>query len=55
MGDDLLVAPMVTKGTARTLQIPPGPWKADDGTTITGPIQKTFDVPLGRLPCFERQ
>ena len=24
MGDDLLVAPMVTKGTARTVQIPPG-------------------------------
>ena len=55
MGDNLLVAPMVTKGTARTVQIPPGTWKADDGNLITGPIQKTFEVPLGRLLYFERQ
>ena len=55
MGDDLLVAPMVTKGTARTVQIPSGKWKADDGTLITGPIQQTFTVPLGRLLYFERQ
>jgi alpha-glucosidase (family GH31 glycosyl hydrolase) len=55
MGDDLLVAPMVTKGTARTVQIPSGKWKADDGTLITGPVQRTFAVPLGRLLYFERQ
>jgi alpha-glucosidase len=55
MGDDLLVAPMVTKGTARTVQIPPGQWQADDGTLLTGPTQKTFAVPLGRLLYFERQ
>ena len=46
MGDDLLVAPMVTKGTARTVQIPHGTWKADDGTPITGPIENTFASPL---------
>ncbi len=55
MGDDLLVAPMVTKGTTRTVQIPSGKWKADDGTLITGPVQKAFDVLLGRLLYFERQ
>ena len=55
MGDDLLVAPMITKGTARTVRIPSGQWKADDGTQITGPVQKTFAVPLGRLLYFERQ
>ena len=55
MGDNLLVAPMVTKGTARTVQIPPGTWKADDGTLITGPVPKTFAAPLGRLLHFERQ
>ena len=55
MGDALLVAPMVTKGAARTVQIPSGKWKADDGTLITGPIQQTFAVPLGRLLYFERQ
>jgi alpha-glucosidase (family GH31 glycosyl hydrolase) len=55
MGDDLLVAPMVTKGAARAVHIPPGTWKADDGALITGPVQKTFSVPLGRLLYFERQ
>ncbi|NQW46310.1 MAG: hypothetical protein HQ464_00925 [Planctomycetes bacterium] len=29
-GDDLLVTPMVTKGTSRSVLIPPGRWKADD-------------------------
>ena len=51
----MLVAPMVANRTARTVQIPPGQWKADDGTRITGPVQKTFAVPLGRLLYFERQ
>ena len=55
MGNDLLVAPMVTNGTSRTVLVPPGKWKADDGTVIVGPAQKTFDVPLGRLLYFERR
>jgi alpha-glucosidase (family GH31 glycosyl hydrolase) len=55
MGDDLLVAPMVTKATARTVLIPPGNWKADDGSVITGPVRQTFDIPLARLLYFERQ
>jgi len=54
MGDDLLVAPMVAKGASRTLLIPPGSWKADDGIVVNGPAQKTFDVPLARLLYFER-
>jgi alpha-glucosidase (family GH31 glycosyl hydrolase) len=55
MGDNLLVAPMGTKDTARTVQIPSGQWKADDGILIAGPVQQTFAVPLGRLLSFERQ
>lgn len=55
MGDDLLVAPRVTKGAARTVQIPSGKWNGADGTLITGPIPKTSAVPLGRLLYFERQ
>jgi len=54
MGDDLLVAPMVAKAASRTLFIPPGSWRADDGTVVKGPDQKTFDVPLARLLYFER-
>jgi alpha-glucosidase len=55
MGDDLLVAPMVAKGASRTVLIPPGSWKADDGGVIAGPAQKTFEVPLARLLYFQRQ
>jgi len=49
------VAPMVTKGTSRSVLIPPGRWKADDGQVFNGPAQRTFEVPLGRLLHFERQ
>lgn len=55
MGNDLLVAPMVTKGTTRTVLIPKGKWRADDGSVIDGPVEKTITVPLARLPYFERQ
>jgi alpha-glucosidase len=55
MGDDLLVAPMVAKGSSRTVLIPPGSWKGDDGSVIVGPAQKRFEVPLARLLYFERQ
>ena len=54
LGDDLLVAPMVTKGTSRKVLIPKGTWKADDGSIIEGPAEKTLDVPLARLPYFQR-
>lgn len=54
MGEDLLVAPMVTKGTSRTVLIPPGRWRADDGTLWTGPQRISLEVPLERLPYFER-
>jgi alpha-glucosidase len=55
MGDDLLVAPMLTKASSRTVLIPPGRWKADDGTVLSGPQRLTLEVPLARLPYFERQ
>ena len=55
MGDDLLVAPQVTRGTSRTVRIPKGKWKADDGRVIEGPADVTLEVPLERLPYFERQ
>jgi len=55
MGDDLLVAPMVSKGTSRTVLIPQGKWQADDGSVIEGPAEKVLAVPLARLPYFERR
>ena len=55
MGDDLMVAPMLTKGVSRSVLIPTGSWKADDGGVIIGPAKKTFEVPLARLLYFQRQ
>jgi alpha-glucosidase len=55
MGGDLLVAPVVEKGaTSRKVVIPPGRWRADDGTEAEGPAEITVNAPLSRLPHFKR-
>jgi len=55
MGEDLMVAPMATKGAERRVVIPPGAWKADDGCVYPGPAERTFEIPLERVLYFERQ
>ncbi len=56
MGDDLLVAPQIVKGAdTRQVVVPPGTWKADDGSSVTGPKTITVETPLSRLPHFVRQ
>ncbi len=56
MGTDLLVAPQMDKDAAtRTVLIPSGTWKADDGSVVTGPKTITVSTPLARLPHFVRQ
>ena len=55
LGDSILVAPMLEKGQAsRSVLIPKGRWKADDGKEIKGPAKIVINVPLNRLPYFER-
>ncbi len=55
MGHDLLVAPVVEKGaTSRKVVLPPGRWRADDGTVFDGPATTDIAAPLGRLPHFVR-
>ena len=54
MGDKLLVAPVVEKGSAsRRVVLPPGRWRADDGQTYVGPATVEVAAPLARLPYFE--
>ena len=56
MGDFLLVAPQLHKGaTSREVVLPPGRWRADDGTAVDGPCTLRVDTPLARLPYFERE
>ena len=51
LGDDILVAPMLAPGTTRTVILPDGNWRADDGTEFTGGSHE-ITVPLDRLPYF---
>jgi alpha-glucosidase (family GH31 glycosyl hydrolase) len=55
VGNELLVAPMVNKGNTRTVVLPKGRWKADDNKIYKGPARITIDVPLDRLPYFQRE
>ena len=55
MGEDLLVVPVLKKGVAsRDVVLPPGTWRADDGSSISGPCTITVRTPLSRLPHFVR-
>jgi alpha-glucosidase len=54
LGDKYLVAPMVKQGTARTVVLPEERWKDDSGKKWKGVQTIRIDVPLDRLPYFER-
>ncbi len=53
LGDGILVAPVLEKGArGRKVAIPPGTWRGDDGSEVTGPREIEIDVPLARLPWY---
>lgn len=54
LGNKYLVAPMVTTGNNRTVILPKGIWKDDQGKTFRGPKTIQTEVPLNRLPYYER-
>ena len=54
LGSRFLVAPMVKKGTVREVWLPKGIWRDDQGKKIRGPKSLTIEVPLDRLPYYER-
>jgi len=55
LGHSLLVAPVVEKGaTSRLIRFPPGTWKGDDGSLVTGPAAIEVNAPLGRLPYYRK-
>lgn len=56
LGDEVMIAPLVTKGgRTRTVVFPVGRWKGDDGSIVDGPVTREIPVPLSRLPYFELQ
>ena len=54
LGDTYLVAPMVTKGDKREVKLPAGEWLSDTGEKFKGPQTIQIDVPLERLPYFQK-
>jgi alpha-glucosidase len=55
LGDNMLISPMVESGkNVRNVMLPKGTWKADDGSVYKGGKTVLIEVPLERLPYFER-
>jgi alpha-glucosidase (family GH31 glycosyl hydrolase) len=55
LGNDIIVAPVVEKGArTRSVLLPAGQWKADDGTVHEGGASVKVEAPLERLPYFTR-
>ena len=55
LGNTILVAPVVEKGDrSRSVTLPMGKWKSDDGSIIEGGKIIEVDVPLERLPYFTK-
>jgi hypothetical protein len=53
LGDAILVAPVLEKGArGRKVVIPPGTWRGDDGSEVTGPCDVEVDASLARLPWY---
>lgn len=55
LGDRYLVAPMVDKGTSRTVKLPKGKWVDEQGVRYKGGKIVTMEVPLNRLVYFIKQ
>jgi alpha-glucosidase len=54
LGDKILVAPVVeSNATERTVVLPNGKWKADDGKMYKGGRSIVVKTALDRLPYFE--
>ncbi len=54
LGHKYMVTPVVTKENKRIVQLPKGTWKDDNGKNYKGGRSVEIDVPLNRLPYFEK-
>lgn len=54
LGSKYLVAPVVTEKNVRTVKLPKGTWKDDLGKKHKGGKTIEINVPLNRLPYFEK-
>lgn len=55
LGNDILVAPVLVSGAReRSVVLPEGNWKADDGKLYDGGQTVTISAPIDRIPHFEK-
>lgn len=55
LGEDVLIAPVLQKGVnTKSVRIPPGRWRAWDGSVVKGPKVVEAEVGLSTIPYFER-
>lgn len=52
LGNQILVAPIVNDQNSRSVVLPEGMWKGDDGKIYKGNRNYSIDVPLSRIPYF---
>ncbi|MBQ2148583.1 MAG: glycoside hydrolase, partial [Bacteroidales bacterium] len=55
LGDRYLVAPMMTPGTTRTVQLPKGRWVDENGKVYKGGKTYELEVPIDRVPRFTKK
>ena len=56
LGDDILVAPVITKGTfEKDIVFPAGTWYDEDGNVYEGGMTHRVPTPLGKLAWFRRK
>ena len=56
LGGDLIVAPVLSEDDSRTVVLPSGVWRDDQGVEHTGPATLELKgVALDRLPYYERK
>ena len=53
LGSKLLIAPVMSKDGGKTVRLPKGKWKDDQGVLFVGPRVLQLQVPLDRLPVYE--
>lgn len=55
LGNEILVAPVIHQSQkSRKVILPPGRWKDEQNKVFRGPGEFIIDVPLERLPVFEK-
>lgn len=56
LGENILVCPVVTKGTTKKdIHFPKGKWQDDNGNTYEGNTVVTLDTPIDKLLWFRRK